>query len=272
MRMDDHREMDNPILFAEQLARQTAALLMRHYNQAGLPARLKADRSVVTEADLAADRLISASIQQTFPEDGILSEELQTTTPEDVSRVWVIDPLDGTTNYSLGIPFWGISIALLIDGWPETAAIYFPVLDEMYTAQKGKGAFFNNSPLKIDPSMLDRPGTFFACCSRTHRRYDIRIPYKPRILGSAAYNFCILARGIALLSFEAAPKIWDIAGGWLVIREAGGVIQPLNGLKPFPITPLTEYRNQNFPVLAAITEELKTTALDQIQPKSPNQG
>lgn len=259
--------MENPLLFAEHLARRTAVLLMEYYNQVGLATRLKADRSVVTEADLAADRLISASLQQVFPKDGIISEELQTISPEDVTRVWVVDPLDGTTNFSLGIPFWGVSIACLVNGWPDTAAIYFPVLDEMYTAQRGKGARFNGSPLQIDPSMLDRPGTFFACCSRTHRRYNVSVPYKPRILGCAAYNFCILARGIALLTFEAAPKIWDIAGAWLVVREAGGVIQPLNGIMPFPISPLTQYREQNFPTLAAITEQLETNSLNQIQPK-----
>jgi myo-inositol-1(or 4)-monophosphatase len=268
MRMDNHHAFVNPLLFAEGLARQAAALLMQYYRQAGLATHLKPDRSVVTEADIAADRLITAAIQQNFPEDGIISEELQTRTPADVSRVWVIDPLDGTTNYSLGIPFWGISIAHLVNGWPETAAIYFPVLDEMYTAQKGKGARFNGSPMYIDPSVLDRPGTFFACCSRTHRRYNVSIPYKTRILGSAAYNFCILARGIALLSFEAAPKIWDIAAAWLVVREAGAVIQPLDGIMPFPISPLSDYRMQNFPTLAAVTEELETSAFNQIKTKS----
>jgi myo-inositol-1(or 4)-monophosphatase len=265
--MMDHHVMENYLAFAESLAYQTAELLLQYYNRAGLSASLKQDRSLITEADMAADQLINRTLKQSFPEDGIISEELQTESPEDVSSLWVIDPLDGTTNYSLGIPFWGISIARLKHGWPETATLYFPVLDEMYTAQKGKGARFNGAPLQVDPSMRYRPGTIFACCSRTHRRYKVDIPYKPRILGSAAYNFCILARGIALLAFEATPKIWDIAGAWLVVSEAGATIQPLNGVMPFPISPLTEYRRQSFPTLAAITAELETAALSQIQPK-----
>jgi myo-inositol-1(or 4)-monophosphatase len=259
--------MDNFLSFAESLARKTGQILMEYYHQDSLVARLKADRSVVTEADLAADRLISSILHKAYPEDGLVSEEIQPVSPHDLSRIWVVDPLDGTTNFSLGIPFWGVSIAYLVNGWPETAAIYFPVLDEMYSAQKGEGARFNGSSLQVNLSMQNRLGTFFACCSRTHRRYDVSIPYKTRILGSAAYNFCILARGIALLAFEATPKIWDIAGAWLVVSEAGGTIQPLDGAMPFPIIPDTEYRNRNFPTLGAITAELEKTAFSQIKPK-----
>lgn len=259
--------MNSLLPFVESLARQTGQLFTQYYRRTDLAAHLKADRTVVTEADLAADHLISSALQQSFPEDGLISEELQPVSPDDISRVWVIDPLDGTTNFSLGIPFWGVSIAYLVNGWPEASAIYFPVLDEMYSAQKGKGACFNDLPLRVDASMQNRPGTVFACCSRTHRRYNVSIPYKARILGSAAYNFCIVARGIALLAFEATPKIWDIAGVWLVVSEAGGAIQPLDGVPPFPITRDTEYRNRSFPTLAALTAELETTALSQIKPK-----
>jgi myo-inositol-1(or 4)-monophosphatase len=259
--------MDETLSFAKQLARQTGQLLLSYYNRDGLIADLKSDRSLVTQADLAADRSVAVLLQQTFPNDGVISEELQTISPEDIARVWVIDPLDGTTNFSLGIPFWGVSIALLVRGRPDTAALYFPVLDEMYCAKNGEGAFYNGVQLHLDPSLQKRPGTVFACCSRTHRRYDVSIPYKPRIFGSAAYSFCILARGIALLAFEAAPKIWDIAGAWLVVSEAGGVIRPLYDTVPFPISPLTDYGERSYPILGAITEESYTRAANQILPK-----
>jgi myo-inositol-1(or 4)-monophosphatase len=259
--------MENILSFSENLARQTGQILTQYYQKANLSAHLKADRSLVTEADLVADRLIAAALQQAFPKDGLISEELQPVSPEDISSVWIIDPLDGTTNFSLGIPFWGVSIAHLVNGCPETAAVYFPVLNEMYSAQKGKGACFNGLPLQIEPAMLNRPGTFFACCSRTYRRFTVSIPYKTRILGSAAYNFCILARGIALLAFEAAAKIWDIAGVWLVASEAGAVIQTINQESPFSIMGKTDYRKRNFPVLAALNAELETTGLSQIEPK-----
>jgi myo-inositol-1(or 4)-monophosphatase len=259
--------MENHLQFAERLARQAGSVLLEYYRKASFATRLKEDRTLVTEADLAADELIASSIKQAFPLESIISEEMHTISPQDVSAVWVIDPLDGTTNFSLGIPFWGVSIARLVDGWPDTAAIYFPILGEMYTAQKGRGTWFNDEQLHLDPSEPARLGSFFACCSRAHRRYDITIPYKPRIFGSAAYNFCILARRIALLVFEAAPKIWDISGAWLVVCEAGGVIQPLNGPMAYPVSPLTDYRKQNFPTLAALSIELETQATSQIQPK-----
>ncbi len=260
--------MDNALSFAQSLARQTGTMLKDYFRQGSLSTQIKADRTLVTEADLAADRLINAALQQAFPKDGLLSEEIQPMSPQDPSRVWVIDPLDGTTNFSLGIPFWGVSIALLVNGWPETAAVFFPMIDEMYSAQKGEGAFFNGKPIRIEPSMRDRPGTFFACCSRTHRRYTITVPYKTRILGSAAYNFCLLSRGIALLAFEATPKIWDIAGAWLVVDESGGEMKPLLGEMPFPLLPEAEYRNRNFPTLGAISAEIEAAGFSQIVPKA----
>ena len=106
---------------------------------------------------------------------------------------------------------------------------YFPLLNELYTAQRGQGAWLNGNPIHTRPPDPDQPYGFFACCSRTHRRYQISIPYKPRILGSAAYSFCMLARGAALIGMEVSPKIWDIAGAWLLVQEAGGCIEPLEG-------------------------------------------
>lgn len=259
--------METHLQFAEGLARHTGSLLLEYFHKGNLATHLKADHSLVTEADLAADELVATSIRQDFPEDGILSEELHTISPQDVGAVWVIDPLDGTTNFSLGIPFWGVSIARLVNGWPDSAAIYFPVFNELYTAQKGRGTWLNGQRIQIDPSMQANPGTFFACCSRAYRRYDIRVPYKTRIFGSAAYNFCLLTRGIALLVFEATPKIWDIASAWLVVSEAGGVIQSLDGPIAYPIIPNTDYQKLSFPTLAALNNELEIQALAQIELK-----
>ncbi len=102
--------------------------MLSHFQGPGLHARLKGDRSVVTEADLAADRLISASIHGEYPGDAFLSEELQPSiSGEDVDAIWVIDPLDGTTNFSLGLPIWGVSIARLVGGWPDIGVLYFPI-------------------------------------------------------------------------------------------------------------------------------------------------
>ncbi len=222
---------------------------------------------MVTQADMDTDLLISEAIRQQYPADGLLSEELNPTYPTAKGAVWVVDPVDGTTNFSLGLPIWGISIARLVDGWPDIAVVYFPPLDEIYYAQKGAGAFLNGTRLHSTSRDRHDTTTFFACCSRTHRRYDVQVPYKPRILGSAAYNLCSVARGIAILAFEAVPKIWDLAGGWLVASEAGAVLQTLDGSKPFPPIPGKDYSVESFPTLAAPTLEQINRARQLIKPR-----
>lgn len=259
--------MVNPLDFAIRLAQQAGILLMQPGKQAS-NTRLKADKSVVTEADLAADHLIADEIRAEFPGDLILSEELMPRLSGDPSgHMWVIDPLDGTTNYSLGLPFWGVSIARLQDGMPELGVLYFPPLEEMFSAQIGAGASFNGSPLRVEGSASNHTASFFACCSRTFRNYDIKIKYKPRILGSAAYSLCSVARGIALVAFEATPKIWDLAAAWLVVKEAGAVIDIYDGARPFPVHEGVDYSRASFPTLAANTLQLLIEARSKIIPK-----
>jgi myo-inositol-1(or 4)-monophosphatase len=181
--------------------------------------------------------------------------------------VWVIDPLDGTTNFSLGLPIWGVCISRLVDGQPNLAAVYFPALGEMYTAESKAGAFRNDEPIQVKPPTQDQPTAFFSCCARTHRKYIVELRYKPRILGSASYTWCAVARGAAIIGFEATPKIWDIAAGWLVVSEAQGVIETLDGSRPFPLIPGFDYRQLNFPTLAAATPQLAAQAREQIRPR-----
>jgi myo-inositol-1(or 4)-monophosphatase len=253
--------------FAIQLARQAGASLLDAFKLSGTTASFKADRSIVTHADVAVDHLITAAIQKQYPGEAILSEELHNDLPEVTPAVWIVDPLDGTTNFSLGLHVWGVLITRLLAGQPEMTVHYFPLLDELYAAQRGQGAWLNGNPIHTRPPDPDQPYGFFACCSRTHRRYRISIPYKPRILGSAAYTFCMLARGTALIGLEIAPKIWDIAGAWLLVQEAGGCIQPLEGSAPFPIGVEIAYNRANFPTLGTATPELIEFARAKISPK-----
>jgi myo-inositol-1(or 4)-monophosphatase len=285
--------MADALSFATQLALQTGKLLLEHFSVSGTSAHLKADHTVVTDADLAADRSISQAIRESFPNDLILSEELQPAHPQHPlpgkspvqsvhngnegtdnpaaspaeRAVWIVDPLDGTTNFSLGLHYWGVSIARLVDGWPETAALYFPVIQELYTAERQGGARLNGEQLQVKAPSKDQPMAFFSCCSRTHRYYDVRVRYKTRILGSAAYNLCSVARGIAVMGFDATPKIWDIAGGWLVVSEAGGVVETLDGSRPFPLSSAEDYSQRKFPTLAAATPRLVSLGREQITPK-----
>jgi myo-inositol-1(or 4)-monophosphatase len=257
--------------YAITLARQTGDLLKSYFEQASLDTRLKSDNSVVTEADIAADELISASLKQAYPDDLLLSEELSPSASSKAGTnypgLWIIDPLDGTTNFSLGLHYWGILITYLEAGHPVLTVMFFPLLNELYTAQSGLGAALNGQPIQVEPPDPQKPTTFFSCCSRTHKRYQVSVPYKSRILGSAAYSLCAVARGIALVSFEATPKIWDIAGGWLLVQEAGGSVETLDGSQPFPIRLDHSYARLNFPTLAAATPALLRQSHNQIVPR-----
>jgi len=260
--------MQSKLEFAIQTSRKAGRLLLDYFQRPGTQADLKADHSVVTEADIAADKLIAKDIQGSYPADWILSEELQTSTPDYKGKsVWIVDPLDGTTNFSLGLPIWGVLIALTVDGWPELASLYFPAIDELYTVQRGQGSYLNGKQITVKPPDPKKPWSFFSCCSRTFRNYTVSIPYKTRILGSAAYSLCCVARGIALLGFEATPKIWDITGVWLLVQEAGGVIETYDDSTPFPLIPGKDYSRQDYPTLAAATLQLISKAHSQIQPK-----
>ena len=256
--------MPDPLDVAQQLARQAGKYLSETFPLSGTTASFKPDRSFVTHADVTVDRMITAGLQENFPSEPILSEELNTCLPESAPAAWIIDPLDGTTNFSLGLHVWGVLITRLVNGWPELCAMYFPLLDEMYTARRGQGAWLNGEPIHTRQPDPNQPFGFFACCSRTHHRYVVSIPYKPRILGAAAYSFCMLARGAAVIGFEVSPKIWDIAGAWLLVQESGGKMVSFEGPQPFPLIFGQEYKALNFPTLAAATPDLLESAQVQI--------
>ena len=243
-----------PLAISAQLARASGDLLRGYYRSSDNTARLKADRTLVTAADEASDRHLRAGLAAHFPNDEILSEESGTVYTGQGEHTWVLDPLDGTVNFSLGLPIWGVLITRFTAGMPDLAVSYFPLLDELYTVEKGQGAQCNGETLKLAAATHQRPISFFSCCSRTHRRYQVSVPYKTRILGSAAYTFCAVAAGKAILGFEATPKLWDIAGGWLLVEEAGGVMALMQGSHPFPLTPGQDYSAVSFSTLCAFDQ------------------
>lgn len=264
--------MDASLAFAMELARETGQLLLRYFRAAKLETRLKADRSLVTEADLAADEFIASALKAAYPEDLLLSEELSPRLGGSEGRaadpgVWIIDPLDGTTNFGLGLHVWGVLLCRVMDGRPQVAALYFPLIDELYSVQRGEGARLNGERIGVRAPQPGQPQAFFACCSRTHRRYRVEVPYKTRILGSACYNLCAVARGAAVLSFEASAKIWDIAGGLLLVEEAGGKAAFLDGRAAFPLEAGVDYGGLSLPTLSSATPEILEKAKVQIVPR-----
>jgi len=244
---------------AVDAAKKTGEILKNYFQKGVLQGSLKADQTLVTEADQAADRLIQEIILREFPDDQILSEEGNTIFPHN-QHVWVIDPLDGTVNFSQGLNYWGVSIAHLENGYPQTAALYFPETDELFTAEKGQGAELNSLPLRVREQRGDAFFPIFVHCSRMDQRYKVTLPYKKRSLGAAAYHLCLVSKNSAILAFESSPKIWDYAGSWLVVSEAGGVIESLGEKGPFPAQAGADYQEISFSIIAAASDEILAEA------------
>jgi myo-inositol-1(or 4)-monophosphatase len=202
--------------------------------------QLKGRVDLVTEVDRESERRLVESIKNHHPDDGILAEEdLREETAN--NRRWIIDPLDGTTNYVQSHPFYGISVALLEDGELIHAMTYFPEMDDLFWASQGKGAFKNNSKLSVSPT--NQPmNSFLATGFADLRSEDIEKRYNLKVFpdllekvqgirrgGSAVHDLCLLAEGVFDGFWEFNLSSWDVAAGALIIREAGGTVTDMHG-------------------------------------------
>lgn len=207
--------------------------------------RSKADSGdIVTEIDIASEKYILDRIRSNYPDHNIVSEEAGKSGTGENAYTWFIDPLDGTRNYSLGIPFFCVSIALVKNGIPEYGAIYDPLHNEMFFAARGRGATLNG--LKIEVSGETELQDAIVSVSWLRRRVEQSqfIGYVDRIskqtsyfrrLGSAALICAYTACGRADVYMQGAINAWDIAAGSLIIKEAGGVVTDFEG-KPLDLT------------------------------------
>jgi myo-inositol-1(or 4)-monophosphatase len=193
----------------------------------------KSEKDVVTEVDHLCEEAILAAIRSAFPEDGFLAEESGVSGPES-SRVWVIDPLDGTVNYANGIPFFAVSIGLAIDGEPMLGVVMDPVRDELFSATRGGGAFMNgvgiHNPRKqrlIDSVVhLRFPREHFERQDSAHRK-AVRTT---RMMGSAALGLTYVANG----RFDAFVQwrglsAWDVCAAGVIASEGGALLSAPSG-------------------------------------------
>ncbi len=259
--------MPGDLAFVRDLVRDVGDDLLGVYRRGDREATLKRDFSLVTEWDIAADRRIAQAIAAEYPRDVVLSEELQPVCPAGGHAVWVVDPIDGTTNFTLGVPFWGVSVARVVEGRPQAAAVYFPAVGELFAAAEGAGATLNGEPTRARAPSAEQPIGILAGCSRAPKRYHMEVPLKRRILGSAAYSLCAVAGGVAALGFETDVRVWDVAAAWLIVAEAGGAVESFRGPSPFPLVAGTDYHEVRFDVLAAADEALRDLAHERIRPR-----
>ncbi|MCM1293189.1 MAG: inositol monophosphatase [Bacteroides sp.] len=215
----------------ESWAREAGDIQLSYFRKPGLEIGCKFNEAdVVTAADRASEALIIERIAQTFPEHTIMSEESGENNVESRWR-WVIDPLDGTTNFSTGLPGFAVSIALEFDGEPMVAVVYAPYLCEMFTSVKGCGAKLNGRPIACKTnSRLDRSvlSTGFPVDKNISpdNNIDNVAAVLPHIrglrrLGSAAIDICYVAAGFLDGYWELNLHHWDVAAARLIAEEAG---------------------------------------------------
>jgi myo-inositol-1(or 4)-monophosphatase len=194
---------------------------------------------LVTDVDMAIEREFRALVAERFPDHDVLAEELGGSRDAPSGPCWVFDPIDGTTNFAHGLPIFCSSVALEVDGMAEVAAVYDPTRKELFTAERGGGAFLNGQPIRVSiarelvDAMLvtgfpydvherveEIVGLFGAFVGRARA---------VRRLGSAAIDLCYVAAGRLDAFWEADLKPWDIAGGALIVQEAGGHVTDMAG-------------------------------------------
>lgn len=225
-----------PIQTAVAAAHEAGAVLLEHLHRP-LDIRDKGRRAdLVTVADRASERVIVERLRRDFPNAAILGEEGGTYVGDDERERWIVDPLDGTTNYAHGYPLFCISIAYELDGEVVAAVVFAPLMNELFTAERGKGAFRNGEPINV--SQIDSLDDAMLVTGFKPYDFQTNAPYfaaaseraqAVRRDGAAALDLAYTSMGRfdGFWEFDLAP--WDTAAGALLVREAGGTVTQTDG-------------------------------------------
>ena len=217
---------------------------------------IKSDGTLITDCDRWSDKRLVEGLSRITKDAGVLSEEGSQIVPYSDSY-WVVDPLDGTTNFAAGIPYWAISAAHFVEGKPQSAFLDIPALNKRFVAIKGEGVWLNNKRIS-SKTRKTKNSQCVSLCSRSirilQRKPDKPFPGKIRLLGVASLNMTSVAIGQTIAALEATPKIWDLASSWLVLSELSCPIEWLK-LNPSNIEPGQDLSKASFPVLTANSEK-----------------
>ncbi len=243
--------------FAKELAYEAGKIMSRYFRAEDIGTIAKKDNTPVTIADLKINDLVIEKVRKMFPEHGILGEEKSY--KEDRDLIWVVDPIDGTIPFTLGMPISTFSIALVdrIDGQPTVAVTYDPYMDHLYSAVKGKGAYLNNTKIHTSKST-----SFINECVSIHGptvRSEKRSYFPGKVidlvrdedgrninLPSGIYLANKIASGEMLCSVFGPGYVWDVASIALLVKEAGGIVTDMDGNKRrYDINGLTSVMSAN---------------------------
>jgi myo-inositol-1(or 4)-monophosphatase len=219
-------------------------LTRKMVNLAKLKVEKKGHNDYVSDADYAAEKAALSVIQKHYPDHAIQAEESGISGDSDADTVWIIDPLDGTTNYLHGFPVFAVSIGVQVNGRMEHAVVYDPSRQELFTASRGQGAQVDGHKIRVSrrnvlENALIGTGFPYRLEGATLESYldmlgkVIKNTSGVRRAGAAALDLCYVAAGRLDGFWETGLKPWDVAAGSLIIREAGGIVSGLDGSENF---------------------------------------
>ena len=205
-------------------AEKASRALIRDFGEIEkLQVSIKGPTNFVSNADLKAEKIIIEELKKARPNYSIISEEDGSESNKDKKNTWVIDPIDGTTNFLHGVPHFAISIGLKSENEIISGLIYDPIKDEMFYAEKDKGAFFNNQRIRVSKKK-EINSCLFATGGKSKNEIDLPL----RRSGSAALDMAYVAAGRYDGYFQNDLNLWDIAAGIIILKEAGGMINEID--------------------------------------------
>ena len=232
-------------------ARKAGRSLVKDFREVeNLQVSVKGAGDFVTRADREAERIIKEELRGARPTYGWCGEETGTQAGEDPTRRWIVDPLDGTTNYLHGLPHWAVSIALEHKGDIVAAVVFDPAKDELFFAERGEGAFMNDRRLRVS-GRRDLSASIFATGVPFGGRGTLPATLKDlarlmpvtagvRRWGAAALDMAYVAAGRFDGYWERGIHAWDVAAGILLVKEAGGFVEPLRAGHDGPVADASE--------------------------------
>ncbi len=228
--MDYKKELET----AKLTAKKAAHLIRAYRNDENFNVHLKRKNDLVTDADIASEKTIIESIQSDFPDDLFLAEETHALSELPTGRIWIIDPIDGTTNFTHGFAPYCVSIALWVDGIPKVGVVLEVAHNELFWASEGGGAWLNDEIIEM--SSITDPSKALIATGFPYTEFALVDPFLMllknlmqkthgiRRAGAASYDLCCVAAGRVDGFYEYGLSPWDVAAGALIIKEAGGQV------------------------------------------------